>query len=864
MLLQLLALTAFGQQLPKPQFSVTAGYYADSVVLAMTSPVSGTYIRYTLNGSEPSANSPLYTAPLILKDRSRRPNGISTIPTNPSFGYPKNGYDSLRAQTRGWLPPYDTILKVTMVKARLFKGPQASDSTAAATYFIRPGGGQPFSLPVLSIGIDSASLFAYTDGIYVYGADSLNEGNYSADTSYRKAHIEFFESDGHLAFGQYMNLRIHGNGGRHAPQKSLLLKAEKEFGKSSVEHRLFAGSALKTFDKLLLRNSGHRPDCIPRDDIGLDFLASLGNLAQHNRHCIVLINGEYWGVQTLKEVFDDNYFKRAYNIPKGDCVVLTQAGSIDEGQPGDEQSYAALMTFLSANNMALPKNYAYAATQMDLESFTNFECGEIFLGNGDWPNNNTKFWRYKGTPAGNQLDGRWRWLFYDLDAAFGGDCSGIYPSFNTLIRATDPSYGTFTKPLRSLLTNPEYKIYFINRYADLLNSNFLPSQLTAAINRVTATMQPEMPAHVSRWRYPSVSSALQARASEVPSLSKWNSIRTGLLNFANQRSDKTRRHFMNYFMLPDTFRVTLDVDDTLRGRIRINSLYLDRWLIRNNSQVYPWSGVYFNGNPVSIEAIAYPGYRFAYWNATSDTTAQLFRNIYQDTSLTAHFVKDTAFRAWHYLYINELMASNSSNITDDYLEHEDWVELYNPNAHGVDVSGFYLSDDPLVKTKYRLRTAGNQTSIPPHGFLLAWADDDAEQGSLHCNFRLNKSGGHVLLTLPDGVHAADSIGYGPQKTDTSFGRRKDGSTDWVVFEMPTPKASNHLQETPEPENFLVYPNPAGDELFFTRTADVTVYDVMGKLVLSAQQARKLNLSPVAAGLYFLRTSQGQCVKFVRL
>lgn len=76
-------------------------------------------------------------------------------------------------------------------------------------------------------------------------------------------------------------------------------------------------------------------------------------------------------------------------------------------------------------------------------------------------------------------------MFYDLDAAFGGDCSGIYPSHNSLSRATDPSFNKYTRPLRSLLANNQFKIDFINRYADLLNSNFLPSQLIMAINKTT-------------------------------------------------------------------------------------------------------------------------------------------------------------------------------------------------------------------------------------------------------------------------------------------------------------------------------------------------------------------------------------------
>ncbi len=865
--IQLLVLAAYGQTLRKPDFSVNAGYYADSVVLSMSSPESGASIRYTTNGEEPGPNSTLYTGPLIIKNRSKQVNTISMVPTNPSFSYPKNGYDIARAQSRGWLPPYDTVFKATVVKAKLFKNGYASDSSRIATYVVKESTKQIYSLPVLSLSIDSASLFAFNNGIYVYGADSLHDGNYSNDTASRKAYIEFFETDGTLAFGQYADIKIHGNGGRHAPQKSLLIKAQKEYGNGSIDYRVFVGSAVKKYDKLLLRNSGHRPDCMPRDDIGQDFLASLGNLVQRNRHCIVFINGEYWGIQTLKDIFDDNYFFRRYHIPKDLSVMLTQTGSLDEGVPGDEEPYSDLLNFLSSNDMAQAENYAYAASKMDLESFSNFECGEIFLGNGDWPNNNTKFWRYKGSPtiaaANTHLDGRWRWLFYDLDAAFGGDCSGIYPTFNALTRATDAAYGNFTKPLRSLLTNPEFKIYFINRYADLLNSHFLASRLLASVNKIGNTMNPEIAEHVERWRYPAMATTLQNRALEVPSPSKWNTILSGLSNFSAARAEKTRRQFMNYFSLPDTFHLTLDVNDSLKGRIRVNSLTLDSWLVRNTTSVYPWSGIYFTGNPVSISALPYPGYRFSHWNNPTDTAAQIISSFSADINLTAHFVADTAFRPWHYLYINEVMASNTAHVTDEYFEHDDWIELYNPHNVEVDVSGYFVSDDAQLKTKYCLRTAGKQTVIKPHGFLLVWADDDVEQGSLHANFKLNKAGSSLFLVLPDGNGLVDSVTFGGQTENHSFGRKEDGNATWTEFDEPTPNASNHLPEIPEPEAFIVYPNPAGGELFFTRTEDVVVFDLLGKQLISAQHVKQLNIMDLATGIYFIRTSTGQNVKFIR-
>lgn len=857
----------FSQSLPKPVFSAQAGYYSDSVVLQMSTSVSGSQIRYTTNGQEPTINSTLYTNPVHIKNRSHSANSISTIPTNPSFNYPKPGYDTSRADSRGWLPPFDTVFKATVVKAKVFKSGWSSDSTSTATYLIKEGSTAMFNLPVLSISLDSSALFDYYNGIYVYGADSLNEGNYMRDTAVRKAYTEFFETTGTIAFSQYANIKIHGNGGRHAPQKSLQIKAEKEFGKSTFDYSFFPGSPLTKYDRFLLRNSGHRPDCMGRDDIGQELLKSLSNVSQNNRYCVVLFNGEYWGVQTIKEILDNNYFYRRYNIPKSACVILTQAGSLSEGLPGDEDFYTNLLDFFANNDLSINANYDYVNSQMDIESFTDFQCAEIFLGNGDWPNNNTKFWRYRTAQTNpsqnNHLDGRLRWLFYDLDATFGGDCSGIYPSHNSLTRATDPVYNKYTRPLRTLLTNTEYKVYFINRFADLLNTSFLPSQLIDAISKTTNTINSEMMEHVERWRYPSVAATLQARALETPSLSKWSSITSGMTNFASTRGEKTRRHFMNYFLLQDTVKITLNVNDTLKGKIKINSLYLDQNLIRNQGNVYPWTGVYFNGNPITVEAIAYPGYKFSHWNTVLDTLNSFTKNVTADTLVTAYFVNDTSFKPQHYLYINEILASNKSNITDEYFENDDWIELYNPNNFSVDVAGFYLSDDVFNKTKYRIKASSKQTIVPAHGFKLVWADKETFEGDLHANFKLSSLGDSLFLIMPNGQQVTDSVFFQNQQADKSFGREHDADKNWIIFDVPTPNASNRIIETPEPDYFIVFPNPTTDVLYFTQTLNVSVFNLLGQNIGAYEKIKKLDVSALPIGMYIIKTEYGQSVKFIK-
>ena len=865
----LIKTVCFSQSLPKPNFSLPAGFYADSISLSITSTVPASQIRYTLNGSEPTITSMLYSGPIKIKNRSHLANSISTIKTNPSFSYPHPGYDILRANTRGWLQPFDTTFKATVIKAKVFKIGFVSDSTKVASYLIKEGTSVMFSLPVISISLDSLDLFDYTNGMYVYGKDSVIEGNYNNDTVEKKAYIEFFESSGIQKIGQFATIKNHGNGGRHAPLKSLQLKAESSYGKGYFENKFFQNSEVTKHDRLLLRNGGHRLDCMPSDDVGGDFFKSINNITQNNRQCIVLLNGEYWGVETLKELVDNNYFLRKYNIPKTNCVILQQTGTLNEGLPGDEIPYTNLLSFLSANSLSTTPNYNYVTGEMDIESFTDFQCAEIFIGNGDWPDNNVKYWRFKrpinDLSLNNHLDGRWRWMIYDLDASFGGDCSGIYPASNSLIRALDPTFTNYTLPLRSLISNSQYKIDFINRYADLLNSNFLSFQLVKSINKTSAAFNPEMPQHVARWRYPSIATNLVARDIETPSTTKWNTIISGMLNFAGQRANKTRKNFLSFFSLADTVKITINVNDTTMGKVKINSLYLDNWLIKNTSKVYPWTGTYYNGNPIAIEAMAYPGFKFEHWNLITDISKTVTKNVTSDTLITAYFIPDPTFMPLNYLILNEVLVLNSTTISDNYLQKDSWIEIYNPNAFSVDLAGFYLSNDASNKKKFQIKNTSPQTIIKPHDFLIIWADNDTLQGNLHTNFKLNFSGDSIYLTLPNGKQTADSVMFNGQTSNVSYGRQHDGDPNWIFFSTPTPNASNvsvGIKELKQ-NKFIVYPNPSSFELNITTPINCSIYDVFGRNLGDYKNTSKINISSLMQGVYFLKSEDGFVFKFIK-
>jgi hypothetical protein len=155
--------------------------------------------------------------------------------------------------------------------------------------------------------------------------------------------------------------------------------------------------------------------------------------------------------------------------------------------------------------------------------------------------------------------------------------------------------------------------------------------------------------------------------------------------------------------------------------------------------------------------------------------------------------------------INEWMADNSgpggfADSVDGLFQ--DWFELYNPNAVAVNLSGFYLTDTLALPTKWQIPT---NTFIPPHGFLLVWADNDTGQnglspnGDLHAGFALSLGGEELGLFAADGT-PQHAVVFGSQSQNISQGWFPDGNTNGL-YSMPnwSPRASNRLGAPSAPQ-----------------------------------------------------------------
>jgi hypothetical protein len=325
---------------------------------------------------------------------------------------------------------------------------------------------------------------------------------------------------------------------------------------------------------------------------------------QAYRPTVVFLNGEYWGVHNLRERQDENFLAQRYGVDP-DRVVIR------EGYGANNSHYQAMLAYITANGAAAPEHYAHIQTQMDVDNFVDYNIAEIYFGNHEWPWANVRFWRYTtdeyepDAPYGH--DGRWRWLMTDADKGFGYgyDLNHPYYERNTLRWATNPNgngYGEHTTfLLRSLLENDVFRINFINRFADQMNTAFLPERTVSEIDLIWEQLYPEMSEHIARYGQP-------------PSFSLWNNYVQIMRDYATYRSAFQRQHIVNHFGLSGTAVVALHVDNPDWGLIQINSILLDTETVGVYAPVYPWQGVYFQDTPIKIKPIARPGYRFLGWS----------------------------------------------------------------------------------------------------------------------------------------------------------------------------------------------------------------------------------------------------------
>ncbi|MBK9013606.1 MAG: lamin tail domain-containing protein [Saprospiraceae bacterium] len=142
--------------------------------------------------------------------------------------------------------------------------------------------------------------------------------------------------------------------------------------------------------------------------------------------------------------------------------------------------------------------------------------------------------------------------------------------------------------------------------------------------------------------------------------------------------------------------------------------------------------------------------------------------------------------------INEVCASNLSGLTDGDGDREDWFELYNSGPTAVNLSGWFLSDDPADPQKWVIPN-GQTIAAGAYRTIFCSSKDKIDGTFLHTNFKITQTKSEsVVLTMANGT-TADTYTFGiPNQANHSYGRTPNGSPTWKIYTTPTPGANNNV------------------------------------------------------------------------
>ena len=648
--------------------------------ITISSATSGR-IRYTLDGSEPVAISALYVGPIVLNE--------------------------------------DVVVRARSFDAGLLPGP-----IATRTYLVDA----PLRLPTVSITTEPDLLFHPETGLYVRGPGASGSFPYFGANFWEDREIpvdvEWLDTDGTRGFSQKLGLKIFGGWSRGQAQKSFSLFARNRYDTPAIEQRLFPLRSYSSFQAIVLRNSGNDwGRSMLRDGFMHQLVQGTAIDALAYRPTRVLVNGDYWGIQNLREKINEHYVAAVGGVDADEIDLLEFNDEFNGANAihGTLDAYQLLLDRLAEADVTTSDAYAELGALMDLDNYIDYQIAQIFFDNRDWPGNNQKVWRERSS------DGRFRWILFDTDFGWGIWDSGAWRE-NTLLFALDANGPSWPNPpwstwvFRRLMLNQEFRMAFANRFADMVNVHFEVDRVGAVLSELARDISAEIPAHEARWGL----------------AVDWGSEILDMHRFARARPPVMTDHVRAYLNLGAGSPITVTAGDG--GRVRVN----------RETLTGTWTGTYFNGLPVPVTAEPLAGYRFDRWSGShtgSERTISV--NPADAVSLVAHFEPDATDPAA--LVINEVHY-NPAGLSGE------WIEIVNAGPSIVQTENWTLADSTGAFVL-------PSRALEPGGLMVACQDPTAfsrAYGGRECAgpwpFRLSNGGEVVWLRDPAGA-MADSVAY---------------------------------------------------------------------------------------------------------
>ena len=551
------------------------------------------------------------------------------------------------------------INKTTIVRAKIFKDNFISSHDNSKSFIFDAN----HSLNLVTLISEPDNFFDENTGIYVYGKNaSSNWPFYGANfwnDSEKPIQFSYYEKDNKLGIEFNAGVKIFGGGSRANDQRSLSIFVRNKYGVGEMDYPFFDNVSYDKFQAIILRNTGNDWLKANMRDAAVSKLMQGSDLEfQDFKPVVTYLNGDYWGLYFLREKINEHMISSKSGYDTDDISILEFDG---EEIHGSNEDFIELRTFINSEDLSVKNNYEYVESQIDIKNFILYNLTNIYIGNNDWPGNNRKFWKEK--------NGKWRWILFDTDFAFGLENGHDY-SYNSLKYATNQncvSLSCRNRPwstvyLRKLLENKLFKDQFINHFADEMNSRFLPNNIKSILQSTHELISSEIESHYKRWnRNPS-------RA-----VTYLNSMK----EYADKRPQYMKNQILDFFTISSFNKITINNSQVEMGEILLNN----NLTITQDS----WFGDYFEDIMISIKAIPKLGYEFSHWSGdVNENSNEIFINPNTEKQVIANFVKSDLLP----LVINEINYKSSKD-----FDSGDWIEIYNPNEKELDITNWSIKDN---------------------------------------------------------------------------------------------------------------------------------------------------------------------------
>ena len=457
--------------LAQPRFSKPHGLFTGG---SFTVSIEGDNVRYTTDGSTPTAASMAYAGPLLIDKTtvlravevvgdSLSPVATATYiftssvlaqPDNPK-GYP----DTWGEYTQIW----GTAI------ADYGMDPEMTGNRQLAQKIVNGLS----DLPILSIVTDRDNLFSHepdeeTGGIYIFTGPPVGDATGHGWT--RPASVELIGGPQKHDLSTTCGLRLHGGHGRLAeknPKHSFRLVFKEKYGPKTLQYPVFGDDEPSKFDQLVVRchfgnawqhwsESNRTKAQYSRDVWARRMQRRISGLGINALYVHLFLNGMYWGLYNMAERVDEQFGKDHLGGKKSDIDVVKieeDGGNHIEAAEGTLDAWEQMVSAVAGFPSDAPLQQLDSL--LDIDAFIDYMLINQYGGNTDWDHHNWYAIRRRGEDSQG-----FRFLCWDTEIIFESARENVLSKNNGNAFPT----GIF----QNLLRNDDFARRYLRRAKELL------------------------------------------------------------------------------------------------------------------------------------------------------------------------------------------------------------------------------------------------------------------------------------------------------------------------------------------------------------------------------------------------------------